>query len=60
MHKLGSLVHAPINCTTFLCRTFLQVKRKCKNKEQTRPKKIQQPRVVDNTVAEDIMSNLIM
>lgn len=25
MHKPGGLVHAPMNCTTFLCRTFLQV-----------------------------------
>lgn len=25
MHKLGDLVHAPMNCTTFLCRTFLDM-----------------------------------
>lgn len=25
MHRRGGLVHAPMNCTTFLCRTFLQV-----------------------------------
>ena len=25
MYKLGGLVHAPMNCTTFLCLTFLQV-----------------------------------
>jgi len=28
IHKLGGLVHAPINCTTFLWRTFLQNKRR--------------------------------
>ena len=26
MYKLGSLVHAPMNCTTFLCLTFLIIK----------------------------------
>ena len=25
MYKFGGFVHAPMNCTTFLCLTFLQV-----------------------------------
>ena len=32
MHKLGGLVHAPMNCTTFLCRTLLQYSKEvCKS-----------------------------
>ena len=31
MYKLGGLVHAPMNCTTFLCLTFLIIKTSCAN-----------------------------
>lgn len=42
MHRFGLRVHAPINCTTFLCRTFLIIATSCAEDSNVRHCKVHQ------------------